>query len=65
MKIQNTTYAIEARNTIDELIDYPNYVAFLREQNVVAELIVRRPKGRVTWLVREYEDGQVAIVTKL
>lgn len=66
MKIGRTNYNVEAYYTVDAIAETaPRTAALMRENGWIADMIVRRPNGRVSYLAREDVNGRFSIITRL
>jgi hypothetical protein len=60
------TYQVEERITIESLREtLPNLAKFADESGVVAHVLARRPRGKVSHLFYEFASGALVYVTRV
>lgn len=67
IKINRTIYAIEAEDSRDAIASrgLANAAALMANNGIAANLILRRPRGRVEYFAVRYEDGRVELRTRI
>jgi hypothetical protein len=58
--VEATVYQVMTRETREQLDErgLPNVAAYMRDAGIVAQLILRRPKGRTAYHVHLFENGR-------
>lgn len=64
--VDGIEYTVEGRRSVEAIAEMaPKCAAMMRAQGWAADLVVRRPKGKVEHLVRETVDGHFIYVVRL
>jgi hypothetical protein len=59
--VKGITYNVEQRNTVADTIanGHNNTARVMQENNCVAHLVLRRPKGQVYYMATEFASGHI------